>query len=529
MDNTRVFSYRRFSSGRQSRGHSLERQVESARRWCVENGYQLDESLALSDLGVSAYKGDNVSKGALSGFLAAVDAGRVPEGSILLVESLDRLSRAAIPEAVGMLTSIVRAGVRVVSLIDNKEWNNTTIEDSTSFLLSVLLFSRAHEESSTKAKRVSLAFQKKRAAGLPVVSIMHGPGWVSPTSGMKGWTLDKEKAKSVVRAFQLAADGYGGTRIARQANEENWPVPWRDRKNGRRSWEHTAVSRLLRDRRVLGEWQPKRMVAFKLVTDGDPIANYYPAAVSEKLWHRVQNALTGRPGPKRIRGVKADVFSGLLYCDCGARMERKAASSRGSPRYYCLDRKAGLTKCPPFPEKALLDLVLRDLSLIGQGAFRSDEESAKLREQISHYASVAADAQNRADNMMAAIEEGVKSEGLYQRLKTAEDAKTKALDSLEIARRALEDKPITTRGLGVDFSKAASKWISDPEAVEERHKLAGALNSVLKRIVWNGEFFFSYLKNGTALALIPPDATFKKAKRSDAGIKKSNSHAPRRN
>lgn len=520
MDDTRVFSYRRFSSGRQAYGHSLERQVESARRWCVENGYQLDESLALSDLGVSAYKGDNASKGALSGFLAAVEARKVPTGSILLVESLDRLSRAAIPEAVGMLTSIVRAGVRVISLIDGKEWNNTTIEDSTSFLLSVILFSRAHEESSTKAKRVSAAFQKKRAAGLPVVSIMHGPGWVSPTAEMKGWKLDKEKAKSVVRVFQLAAEGHGGTRIARQANVEGWPVPWRDRKNGRRSWEHTAVSRLLRDRRVLGEWQPKRMLAGRLVSDGDPIANYYPAAVSEKLWHGVQNALTGRSGPKRIRGVKADVFSGLLYCDCGARMERKAASSRGSPRYYCLNRKAGLTKCPPFPEMALIDLVLRDVSLIEQAAFRSDDESATLREQISHYESVAADAQNRADNLMAAIEEGAKSEGLLQRLKTAEDAQQKALDSLEVARLELNRKPVTTRGLGAEFSKAASKWITDHEAVEERHKLTVALNSVLKRIVWHGKFFFIYLKNGAALSLTPPDPTFKRAKRRDAGIEK---------
>ena len=157
-----VFSYRRFSSGRQAAGHSLERQTESARRWCHEKGYVLDESLALADLGVSAYSGDNVSKGALSGFLTAAESGRIPKGSILLVESLDRLSRAAIPEAVGLLTSIVRAGVRVVSLIDGHEWNEKTIEDSTSFLLSVLLFSRAHEESSTKAKRVSEQFQKKR-------------------------------------------------------------------------------------------------------------------------------------------------------------------------------------------------------------------------------------------------------------------------------------------------------------------------------------------------------------------------------
>jgi DNA invertase Pin-like site-specific DNA recombinase len=220
---------------------------------------------------VSAYSGDNASRGALAGFLAAAESGRIPKGSILLVESLDRLSRAAIPEAVGLLTSIVRAGVRVVSLIDGHEWNEKTIEDSTSFLLSVLLFSRAHEESSTKAKRVSEQFQKKRKSGMPVVSYGHGPGWATPKEDRSGWQVDTAKAEVVVRVFKLAAAGNGGIAIARKANQEGWPLPWRVRKNTSTRWEHTGVSRLLRDRRTLGEWQPKRMIAGKLTVDGEPV------------------------------------------------------------------------------------------------------------------------------------------------------------------------------------------------------------------------------------------------------------------
>jgi len=157
MNETRVYSYRRFSSGRQATGHSLERQSASARAWCAENGYILDEDLVISDLGVSAFGGKNASEGALAVFLAAAKAGRIPRGSILLVESLDRLSRSAIHEAIGLLTSIVVSGVRVVSMIDGKEWNDETIKDTMNFMMSVLLFSRAHEESATKAKRVRAA------------------------------------------------------------------------------------------------------------------------------------------------------------------------------------------------------------------------------------------------------------------------------------------------------------------------------------------------------------------------------------
>ena len=311
---TLVFSYRRFSSGRQASGHSLERQTESARRWCLEKGFVLDESLALSDLGVSAYSGDNASRGALAGFLVAAESGRIPRGSILLVESLDRLSRAAIPDAMSLLTAIVKSGVRVVSLIDGHEWNEVTIQDTMSFMLSVLLFSRAHNESSTKARRVSEQFQKKRNDGLAVVSFGHGPGWAIPKADRSGWDVVSAKAEIVEKVFRLAADGLGGIAISRMANEQDWLLPWRVRKNTSSRWEHTGVSRILRDRRVLGEWQPKRMVLGKLTPDGDPVLSYFPRVVSNELWFSVQAALGGRTGPLRIRGVNADVFSGLFYC-----------------------------------------------------------------------------------------------------------------------------------------------------------------------------------------------------------------------
>ena len=51
----------------------------------------LDESLR--DIGVSAFKGKNAIKGALKKFIELVEAGRIEKGSILILESLDRLSR----------------------------------------------------------------------------------------------------------------------------------------------------------------------------------------------------------------------------------------------------------------------------------------------------------------------------------------------------------------------------------------------------------------------------------------------------
>jgi len=90
----RVYSYLRFSDIRQKAGTSVERQEEYAAKYARENGMELDTQLTLRDEGLSAYHQKHVKKGALGVFLKAIEDGRVPPGSVLIVESLDRLSRA---------------------------------------------------------------------------------------------------------------------------------------------------------------------------------------------------------------------------------------------------------------------------------------------------------------------------------------------------------------------------------------------------------------------------------------------------
>ena len=508
----RVYSYRRFSSGRQARGHSLERQTASALQWCREHGYELDDSLVMSDLGVSAFTGDNATRGALSNFLAAVEQGKVPEGSIFLVESLDRLSRDAIPEAVSLLTGIVRAGVRVVSLLDGMEWNNDTIGNIVQFITSVLLFSRGHDESAKKAARVSAQFQSKRQSGLPVVSAGHGPGWARPAEDRSHWLIVQPAAESVRRTYEAAASGLGGVAIARLANEEGWALPWRKRANTAGRWEHTGVSRLLRDRRVLGEWQPKRMLRGRLISDGEPVQEYFPRVIDDELWTKVQRALEGRPGPKRLRGITADVFSGLLYCRCGEKMERKAPTTRGYARYYCKGRTTGISKCPPLAERVLTGPTLEMLAQGKQSAFNPEKAADKARERLAHAQSKAADLAERAERIIAALEQGGRSDLLMQRLSKLEREREAALAEMDVAKLQLATVPIRDSRFGKEMAAHAARIIADKSKHEERHKLASTLARVVSKIEWSCEgFLMIYLRDGGAFGVTPDPRFFGKA------------------
>jgi len=116
----RVYSYARVSTVRQLAGDGLRRQMEAAEKWAAEHGLVLDETLRLVDRGKSAFKGVNRHKGALARLLEKLEDGTIPKGSFLLIESLDRLSRQDLVQSIPLFTSIVSAGLNVVTLMDGK-------------------------------------------------------------------------------------------------------------------------------------------------------------------------------------------------------------------------------------------------------------------------------------------------------------------------------------------------------------------------------------------------------------------------
>jgi DNA invertase Pin-like site-specific DNA recombinase len=110
---------------------------------------------------VSAFTGANVAEGAgLGGFIAAVRAGKVPPGSVLLVEDLDRLSRQAILKSIGLLVELLTAGITIVTLSNQRTYTAAT--GSGDLILSIISMERSHEESRIKQIRRLAVWKNKR-------------------------------------------------------------------------------------------------------------------------------------------------------------------------------------------------------------------------------------------------------------------------------------------------------------------------------------------------------------------------------
>lgn len=349
MSKPLAYSYIRMSTDIQSKGDSLRRQTEASEAYAAENNLELVRDFELqdfgmtefTDIGVSAFKGLNVSQGALGLFLKAVQNQLVPVGSYLLVESLDRLSRERPQTATALFLQILESGVHIVTLTDKRVYRSGS-NDFSDIIVSVVIMSRAFEESQTKSLRVSAAWQNKRnnAAGRKLTKV--APSWLILSEDREVFEVLEQKAALVRRIFAYADEGRGSNQISRKLNADKVD-PITDSKKG---WHESYITKILTNRAAIGEYQPHHYVGGKRIPSGEPVIDYYPSIIDREQFERVQYGRKVR----RVRGAgrkgtrHVNLFSGVAKCGyCGASMMviDKGAKPKGGVYLRCDSARRG--------------------------------------------------------------------------------------------------------------------------------------------------------------------------------------------
>ncbi|MEM9277780.1 MAG: recombinase family protein [Pseudomonadota bacterium] len=337
----RAYSYIRMSTDIQLKGDSLRRQLEASEKFAGEHNLELVEDFNLRDIGVSAFKGKNIVEGKLGTFIQAVENGDIDRGSYLLVESLDRLSRQETFKSLKLFLEILDLGVNIATLSDGFVFKSDNVNEM-QLMMSILIMSRAHEESQIKkSHRIGAAWANKRKDG-SVKLTKTCPAWLELNEDRKSFTVLRDKSKIVKRIFQLAADGYGNSRIAKRFNTEGVPTLGRSK-----GWYTSTIDKTLKNRAVLGEFQPHKLVDRKRVPEGDPIPGYFPKIIDETLFYEVEAARQLRKisGSGRKGKFNSNLFSGIAKCGyCGAPMQYvdKGKGPKGGQYLVCSDAQRGL-------------------------------------------------------------------------------------------------------------------------------------------------------------------------------------------
>ncbi|MGC5777608.1 recombinase family protein [Methylobacterium sp. NFXW15] len=308
-----AFSYVRMSTEKQIKGDSLRRQLEWSQQYAAAHNLELDDGLR--DIGVSAWKGNNSKRGALAAFLGMVERGEVPRGSYLLVESLDRLSRTQVMDALTLFTGILRSGINIVTMGPPEQvytWAGIN-GDFGQLIITLTVMARAHEESQRKSERIRAAFANKRNLSQRGIRTNSSPPrWITATQVAKGefsYALN-DRAPLIEWIFERSAQGVGFDRIAKELNRRAEPTL----KTSTRGWYFTSVSNIVCNRAAIGEYQPHEEVDGKRVPRGDAIADYYPRVVSDDLFLRAQkirhrNRTGGRGGR-----YFTNLLDGMVHC-----------------------------------------------------------------------------------------------------------------------------------------------------------------------------------------------------------------------
>lgn len=430
-----AYSYVRFSHGRQKNGDSLRRQMALSREYANKHGLNLQE-LTYSDLGLSAFRGANIERGALAGFIKAVEDGTIRRGSYLLVENFDRLSRAEVHVALQLLLRLVSAGIVVVTLMDGKVWNEETVADTTNLLVTIIVMGRAHDESLGRSKRIREIHQAKRARRDPAI-FGQGPAWVTRRPDGSGWDLKPGMADSIRRVFELSINGVGSVAIARMANAEGWVAPAKVQ-----PWNTTLPNKLLRNRAVLGEYEPKEMKGSKRVSTGEVWTDYYPRVVDEAMFLKAQAAAHNRLHlPNRRDAGYHNVLQGFAFCGhCGQTLLRKRKRKSGPKnavgyaQYICSGKHCGEKRCPTASARAFEQRLLPNLVRNAVSEVARTDRLAAVRDLLEAKEAEHRDAMTAAERILTMLQSAPSP--LLERRFRELDGKAIAADAQAVALRA---------------------------------------------------------------------------------------------
>ncbi|HFT3184196.1 recombinase family protein [Klebsiella variicola] len=410
----KAISYIRFSTKIQSVGDSTKRQSKYINDWLKRNpDYYLDESLRFQDLGISGFSGANAKSGAFGEFLAAVESGYIEAGSVLLVESLDRVSRQDIDTAGEQLRKILRSGVEVVTLVDNEWYTKESLKDSLSMIKAMLVMERAHEESAMKSTRLRSvwAAKRERAAKGEIMS-KRCAAWLKVSEDRSRFEFIPENVKAVQRVFQLRLEGLSHVKIAKQMNDEGFST-LNQFKSVTGGWSQSSVTELLSNRSVIGFKVPSKSMAVKGVSE---IPNYYPSIITDEQFYAVQQLKQGSGRkPSSDLPLLTNLFKGVLRCsECGFIVVVAGVSARRSGIYKCSMKSEGRCNSVGFSrlqtDRALVQGLLYNANRLflnrdngsAIGALQGElEQLQKQRERLIKLAMLADDTESMAKDLKA--------------------------------------------------------------------------------------------------------------------------------
>jgi DNA invertase Pin-like site-specific DNA recombinase len=239
-----AFSYARFSSARQQKGSSLERQKTMVANWLLLHPEYSLSVETYQDLAKSGWKGEHIKEGGdFAKLLTAVQEGAIKKGDAVLVEAIDRTGRLPVLEMLSSIVSpILRAGVSIITLEDNLVFTEASLNEGGHIYILVGKIQAARQYSDNLSRRLTASYDsRRRLAKEGKAPKRNTPVWLTSKGDVIG-----EVAEQIKLAFELYTSGLGKAVIAKRMRESGVPALAKTSGPGVEGW--------LRNEAVIGRW-----------------------------------------------------------------------------------------------------------------------------------------------------------------------------------------------------------------------------------------------------------------------------------
>ena len=314
----KVYSYCRFSAKHQAKGRSIDRQVEMQTAWLKRHTeHTLDTALQLRDLGKSGYHGYNLKDGgALAGFIELVkqEDSPIANGSILLIEALDRFSRLPPTEVQPIFYELVKLGIVVQTLAPEQTITADNINDPATLYPITGYMIAAYEQSKQKAYWASKAWKsarEKAKEGKKIKGVY--PHWLEWDEKTEEYKIKDGAKETLTYIFECVANGIGQKQIAHELNRKG-----RKLFSKAKHWYPASIGWLLPNRQLLGEYQCHTFKAnakgrAERKEEGLPMKDYFPRVIEDDLFNRANGVRLGRHKQRGPNLLFCNLFVGLVW------------------------------------------------------------------------------------------------------------------------------------------------------------------------------------------------------------------------
>jgi DNA invertase Pin-like site-specific DNA recombinase len=470
--NNTAISYLRFSSSKQKKGASYDRQLEATENYCVQNNLILIDKI--EDKGISGWNEDNLEEtAALGKLLNLIESGKIKKGTTLIVENLDRITRTNLNKAVNLVTGILESGIEIVTTMDGKRYQKNST--ATELMIAIIYLTRGNDESEIKSKRVKQAWVKKRQLinEGKFVKLTQHPNWLKIENYQ--YVENEDATKLVRRIFEMYTSGIGGNSIANQLNKE-LKKPFS--RTGKK-FTFSSIERLLKNPAVIGRCE----------VVSPPKENYYPKIISDTTWYQAQSMRDKNNHYKGTRNDsdKINFLGGLVFCqECGNSLVRYSCGIKNQRYHYlvCSSAKYGNHKMVLFNYQNIQETFI--MAIFKCNFFNTFLDSKRHtidNGNIEALNGKLIEIQSRINNVCDAIEE-TKSHDLKLRLNDLQLKKAEIENEL-----IAQNKLISDHKLNFSTQELLLKMVlQDIDDNVFRIRLRSFLRSIIENIlIWKDE------------------------------------------